>query len=534
MSKYKINSYRDNVSDYEDKGIPGAFKFGSNLDIRKDVDSLSCTQALVDEGLIDSRSESLSVSPSSTVSPSPSPSPSASSSPTPSPSSSASPSLSVSLSPSVTSSFSPSLSQSLSQEVSSVFRDLIMYFVKASDGYTYGFGDKGYVYRRDADAFWLRVYKDEGGEIKGAAEWYDQNNGGTYLHWATDTVLKRKNLYGRSDWNDVETIASGAVTTGSPLTSADSHFMTEAGGALVIANGPTLAMVGYDASYTNNALNLIPGNIAKTIVERKGRSITGCARASDLTGGVNGAIDVEVPLAQIGDDGELFYADMVSSVPIKRFPGGGKVNPGGVGNKVSEVNFFEWEQTALSWIDKQSVGNMALFAIYDADAGKGGIYTYGRKKKNHPMSLNLEHLLDADELGAVVDISGTTLVSYQDGVDFGVKATDPDNKAQGIYEGLDLYGQIKQHAEVSIWETVMLFCKPLVAGTSLEFWYKTNKNGDFIQAKMQGNVAQFTNTGETRAVFNVQVSGDIFEPRVVLNPTGNISPEVYQIIPSFT
>ena len=49
MRSFEITSFRGGISDYEDKGIPGAFKFGSGLDIRKPVDSLSCQQALVDE-----------------------------------------------------------------------------------------------------------------------------------------------------------------------------------------------------------------------------------------------------------------------------------------------------------------------------------------------------------------------------------------------------------------------------------------------------------------------------------------------------
>ena len=525
MSKYLVQSFRDSLSDYEDKGIPGAFKFGANLDIRKNVDSLSCTQALEEEGLLDSRSPSASVSPSTSVSSSISPSPSASSSPTPSPSASASPSASISLSPSATPSASISPSPSVSTALTSVFRDLVKYFVSAIDGYTYGLGNTGYVYRRDADAYWSRVYKDESGEIKGAAEWYS-DSGKVYLYFATDTVLKRKPLPGLDDWNDVEIV-------GTNLTSADSHHMREAGGSLIIANGPTVALVGYDDSYTNNALDLIPGNIAKTIVERNGRSIIGTARASDLTRGVNGAIDAEVPIAQVGDEGELFFADMNSTVPIKSFPGGGKVNPGGVTNEINQVNFFEWEQTALSWIDKQSVGNMALFAVYDADEGKGGIYTYGRKKKNHPLVLNLEHQLDADELGAIINVAGITLVSYQDGTDFGVKAVDPDVKATGIYEGLDLLAPVKESAQVTVWQTADLICKPLPAGTSLEFWYKANKDGSFIQAEMEGGDVQFTAEDEKKAVFLVQAEGNIFEPRVVLNPTGNTGPEVYKLIIHF-
>ena len=42
---FEIKSFRGGLSDYEDKGVVGSFKFGSNLDIRKQIDSLSANQA---------------------------------------------------------------------------------------------------------------------------------------------------------------------------------------------------------------------------------------------------------------------------------------------------------------------------------------------------------------------------------------------------------------------------------------------------------------------------------------------------------
>lgn len=538
MPVYEITSFRGGLSDYEDKGIPGAFKFGSNLNIRKQVDSLTCNQALVDEGLVvagaspsasvsPSASQSPSASPSATPSPSASTSPSSSSSRSPSPSTgtsdspSASPSASPSPSASTSPSFSISPSPSPSQALTSVFRDLIRFWVKAKDGYTYGFGNTGYIYRRDSDGFYVVVYKDPDGAIKGAAEGYN-SDGETYLYWANDTKLKRKDLFGRSDWNDVSTIATNLVST-------DWHTICQVGGALMIANGAYLAMVGYDDSYTNEALDLIPGNIAKTIVERNGRTIVGTSRASDPSKSINGAIDTELPLAQVGEDGELYFANMNDAVPIKTFPGGGKVNPGGVANEIEQVAFFEWEQTALSWIAKQLVGNMALFAVYGADTGKGGIYSYGRKNKNHPMTLNLEHLLDADELGALTVVNGTKLVSYRDGTDFGVKATSANSKAEAVYEGLDLKSKVKKSINITNWKTAELFCEPLPTGTKLEFWYKLNKSGEFTQAKNARNETDFQASGETKAVFLVQAAADIFEPRIVLKPTGNTSPEVLRL-----
>lgn len=522
MPVYEIKQWNGGLSDYDDKGLPGSFKFGSNLEQRKDVDSLSCNQALTDEGINQgSRSPSASTSPSASPSRSPSPSASRSLSPTPSPSASSSPSFSPSRSPSTTPSSSPSPSPSASGAITSIFYDLIRTFVKAQDGYTYGFGSTGYIYRRDADGFWQRLYKDADGAIKGAAEWYAAN-GKVYLFWATDKKVKKKELPGLSNWNDVTEVATN-------LNSADWHTMRECGGSLIICNGPVLALVGYDQSYTNEALNLIPGNISKTLVERNGRTIVGTFRSDDPTSGINGAIDAEVPLAQIGSDGELYFADMQDTIPVKRFPGGGKVNPGGVCNRVGQSNFFEWEQNALNWIDKQSVGNLALFAVYDADVGKGGIYSYGRKNKNKPMIMNLEYQIDADELGAVIHTDGTTLVSYRDGSDFGVKAVDADNKAEATYQGIDFRAPVKKPIDITRWMQAEVFMKPLPVNSWVEFWYKVNKTGDYVRALTGAGDSVFSTALAKKALFRMEVEGEIFEPQLVLHPSANATPEIHRL-----
>lgn len=557
MPTYEISSFTG-LSDYEDRGVKGAFKFGYNLDVRKDTDSLSAGQALVEEGLLDesrspSASVSYSVSVSSSASPSPSvsvslsesvsASPSAGESPSPSttpsvsvsssPSASASPSISVSASPSVSVSSSLSPSPSASGGLTSVFVDLIKWFVKASDGYTYGFGDAGYIYRRHQDTgdsgVWVRVYKDPGGEIKGASEWYN-DNGEIFLYWATDKYLHRKQLPGLENWNDVDRAGVTSTWPKGNLDSADWHTMREAGGSLIIANNNKLALVGLDESYTNEALNLIPGNIAKTIVERNGRTIVGTVRASNPTMGVNGAIDTEIPLAQIGPDGELFSANMNDTTPIKVFPGGGIVNPGGVANLITQVNFFEWEQDALSWIDKQAVGNLALFGVYNADSGKNGIYSYGRKNKNKPFVLNLEYKFDdVDEIGAVESVNGTVIASYKDGSTYGVKAVDPDSKAEGLYDGLDLKSPAKQPADITVWESAEIFMQPLPENSWVEMWYQRNKHGGFTRAYTADGETKFDTANAKKAVFRIQAEAEVFEPRFILHPYGNTTPEIYRI-----
>ena len=542
MPVYEITSARGGLSDYEDKGIPGAFKFGSGLDIRKRTDSISCQQALVDEGLASTHSPSLSVShsasgsasPSASVSNSPSttnsPSASVSATKSASPSNTGTASATPSVSESATKSASPSVSESASPsatpEPPTMFDDLIRTFVKCSDGYTYGFGNTGSIYRRDADAFWKKVYDDPDGEIKGAEE-MPASGGLTYLGWCTNTKIKKKLIPGAGDFSDIIVVAQN-------LQSGVPHTMRQVGGSTMIANGSYLAMVGYDESFTNEALDVIPGNITKTLVERNGRVITGSYHPGSPDKGINAAIDAEVPLAQVGDEGELFYADGINSISITRFPGGGIVNVGGVTNETDQVNFFEWEQTAMSWISKQSVGNMSLWGVYGAEAGKNGVYSYGRRRKNHPITLNLEYPLEVDEIGALTTVEGITLISYREGSDFGVKAVDPDYKDTGIWEGLDFRAPVKKPIGITTWSTHEIFCAPLPSGASVEFWYRVNKVGSFIQAYTVDGQSSFTYANGKKAVFRVGGEGEIFEPRLVLHPIGNNSPEVYRQRTSFS
>mgnify|MGYP007071589100 CR=1 FL=1 len=542
MSVYQITSCRGGLSDYEDKGIAGSFKFSANLDIRKLKDTISSGQALIEEGVTDdapssSISPSGSVSPSASVSPSPSPSksPSASASPSPkspsssgSPSSSKSPSASASPSASVSPSSSVSPSPSPSAGLLTVFSDLIVAFVKCSDGKLYGFGNRGKIYKRNSDGYWMQVY-DQGKPIRGACE-KPSSGGKIYLIWATQTELHRKEIPGNSSWNDVDVAGTvqGDTFPKTNLSDYEWHTMVQVGGDVMIANGSNLAMSAYDDSYTNQALDLIPGNISKTLVERNGHVVIGTYKLADPNKGVNGAVDCEYPLVQVGDLGDIYYADFSGSISMKRFPGGGRVNPYGMTNEISQVNIFDWMQDSLSWIDKQEVGNMALMGVFEADTNRGGIYTFGRKYKNHPFVLNLEYQYDADEIGAVVNIDGTTLFSYKNGTTYGVMAVDSNNKAIGIYEGLDFKAPVKKTIELTEWKTAEIFMKPLPIGCSVEFWYRVDKNGDWVRAKTADGQDSYSYATGKKAVFRIGASGEIFEPRLVLNPYGNETPEVYR------
>jgi len=450
---FEITSFRGGIADDDDKGIKGAYKFASNIDPRKQIDSLSCGQALKAEG-------------------------------------------------------------------AGVIVDLVHTWVKCSDGNTYGFGNLGKIYKRISAGTFTVVYTDPDGAIKGACE--KPSSTTTYLYWATNTKLKRKEIPGLANWTDVSTVASN-------LYSATWHTMKQIGGALKIANLDKLGLVGYDDSYINEALDLIPGNISKTIVERNGRAIIGTYKTGDPNKGINAAVDSEFPLAQVGDDGEIYFANMNNSMSAKRFPGGGKVNPGGATTLIEDTYFFEWEETALSWIDKQSIGNMALFAVYDATSGYNGIYSYGRKNKNHPFILNLEYLTsDYDELGAITVVDGTIIFSYQDGVTYGVKAVDSTLKATGTYISLDFKAPVKNSANITTWKQVELFMSPLPSGASVAFYYKMNKTGSWIQATLANGTTTYSVASGKKAVFNIGAEGEIYEQKIVLTPTVNSSPEIYR------
>ena len=300
-----------------------------------------------------------------------------------------------------------------------------------------------------------------------------------------------------------------------------------------IANGSKLALVGYDDSWTNEALDLIPGNIAKALIERNGRAVIGTYKAGYPNKGVNAMIDSEHPLSQIGDDGELFFANFSNSMPIKRFPGGGRVNPSGVTNEVDQIEIFDWVFGADSWIDKQSMGNMSIWGVFDADSGKNGLYYYGRKNKDQPFTMNLEYKMDVDEIGAVVNVEGVTLASYRDSGDFGVKAVDDSVKATGTYESLEFRPPIKKAEQITKWSHAEVFMEALPVGCSIEFYYKMDHATNWTRAYTADGGQSFASTNGKKATFRIGEQGDVFEKKIVLNPSANTTPTVLRSIVYF-
>jgi len=495
---YHLRTFLGGISDYEDKGITGAFKSGMNLSIRKQKDSLSCQFALKDD-------------------------------------------------------------------LPAGHMTAPCYFVvPASDNNTYFFCYDGKIYRRKTGGDYLvqgsglePVYTEtyESGNIIGACEWYD-DAGFTYLLWATPTRLNIKKIAGAGyvqvePWTDAN-VASTGVWPKTNLTSTDWHTMTIANGNLQICNKNVMALVGYDLSYTNNSLQLIPGNAARCVLERGKYAVIGCRNSTgkDETnffawdgiglswndkqiikfGGLNSMIDTEIALAQIGDNGQLYVSDFNTPVPFRVIRGGGHSFPDGM---------CAYHGMALVGIS----GNTNLMNAHYGN----GIYSVGRINKNAPLIVNLDYQLDCDEIYSVKVIGTDIVCAYKSGSDYGVKVVDTGTYATAVYQSLDLIAPLGTRrypiplGRMLNWSRIDLQCTPLQPGTKIEVWYKydkmtkggTNSDG-WIPANTDGGLTQFTGTDKQNAVFYCGQKGRVAEVQLILIPSGNRTPEVNEINFYFT
>lgn len=300
------------------------------------------------------------------------------------------------------------------------------------------------------------------------------------------------------------------------LTAATWHTMAQANGSLMICNNKKLAMVGYDSSYTNEALMLRPGITTQTLIEYGNQVLIGGGdgvRESWLSTweqtalswlsknripskSINAIVQAEVMLMSAGDN-ELYYSDMVNNLPVCTLDG--KANPGGVVEN----------------------GGLALFGLYGGTYS--GIWSYGRTKKNESHTLNLDHYLDADEIGALCKIAGQVFVSYQKSTTHGIKKVDTATKATAEYESLDLI--MPQEGTLT---SIDLVTETIPTGCSIAVYYDMDKTGSWTQAKMAGDVATAT-AGQRNPTFLVGSYGRVANIKIVLTPSGNTTPSISRI-----
>jgi hypothetical protein len=488
---YHIGTFLGGQSDYQDKGIVGSYKFGYGLSIREQEDSVTCQQGLTDDLALGTMT-------------------------------------------------APA------------------YFViTASDGNTYFFCYDGKIFRRNSSGAYSLVYTEtaESGHIIGAAEWYDVS-GWTYLLWATPTRLNIKKLIGPAysqtePWNDVNAASTGSWPK-TNLTSAPWHTMGMANGVLEICNGNLMALVGYDLSYTNNAVTLIPGNTAKCLVERGKYGIIGCNRVDNKDesaffswdgiglhwndkqvikfGNLNCMTDTEIALAQIGPNGQFYISDFNTPMPFRQIKGGGQSDPDGI---------TTYHGMALVGIYNNTYLTNGVYA--------NGVYAVGRVNKNAPLVLDLEYQLTCDEITSVKVVGTDIIIAYKLGNQYGVKIVDTANKATAVYQSLDLDAPLGTRrypiplGRMLNWQRIDLQCRPLPAGCAVEAWYKFDKrdtgganNDGWIQANLEGGNTQWSTLGGQNAVFYIGEKARTLEVMLKLFPDGNNTPDIHEINVYFT
>lgn len=469
---YLIKSFRGGISDYEDKGRDGAFKFSKNLDIRKVTDSLSCQQALTDDLAAGTfNDETIAIVPAS-------------------------------------------------DSNTYFFLKNGRIYKRASNGtYTLVYTDTNAA----TDNY-----------VTGAVEGYN-NVVDTFLYWTTGTRLNRKRILDSSgaavntDWSDVNATVNGQTYPKTNLTLSTYHTMILVNGGILGANKDKLFLVGRDESYTTDALKLLPNTVAKTLIERGYYTIIAANRSDNAdmsylftwdnlsqnwntrriipTASINALIDGEEPIMQVGINGQLFLSEDGNIVPMMSFPYGGMVTPHGVDQD----------------------GGLLLFGVYGAGTGKNGIYTYGRKNKNSPSVLNLEYQLECDSIGAIKKIGTNVYIAYKNGTDYGVKKIDTSNKATAVYYSLDLKALPAKDLEGNTWNTINIFTAPLPSGTSIGVRRKLNKSGDWIACNMENGSTSFNTTGAEIGSFLIGDKSNITEIEITLTPSGNNTPEIYKI-----
>lgn len=463
MPYFNIKSFNKGISDYDDRGVPGSAKFTTNLDLRKKTDSLTCQQA-----------------------------------------------------------FKKLTGVSLSAN--------IIEWVTAPNSFAlYGFHEFGKIISIDYFTQILTlVYQDPDADIRGASLSY-KSDGTVWLVWATANKLKKKVLPGLSDWSDVITVATDLDFGGSgPFTN---HYMKQIDDSIYVCNDSHIGVLDYTHTWNAQAFDLLPFHRAKTIHELDnyiliGADVTDNSQRSYLyswdgesdrytrkrrlaTSGLNTLVTTEQTYFVC--KGAIYTTDIVnntSSVPLR-------------------ILNEEFHSLAVSGSNENK--GLALFAVTSLNTEQTGIYSFGRNRLGESPILTLDYHVEGWEtMGALTVYRDEIYVSTRVSGELpSVYTIDLSNKAVGTYEGLDLKSPTDKIEESSLWTKIRLITKEMPTGTKINCYYRPNKTGEYIQAKL--NNGEYDFTVGTEAIFMIDCYADIFDYKIVLTPNGNETPEVFNI-----
>lgn len=431
--------------------------------------------------------------------------------------------------------------QALKKDSGTTIDELIHFFITASDGNLYAFGDAGGIYQRTPGGAWSKLHTDPDGAILGAMQLEYNDGAGNYiphLVWATQTKVKSEAL--------------ANIGTPSPTTeftfhrgnAGDWHTMIPALGVGMICDGDYLAMIDYEGATNTQALQLPYGTESQALLERNYNVVIGAIERSGQERGWLYTWDkvetswIQKKDAQVrgvnsmnffesgmlisgGDDGALNYWDTANYFPLKQIPGGGNINPDGMGTYKGVPHF--------------GVNN----------GNHNGIWSYGRTDKNTSYALNLEYLVSpvanagdfdairtkmADggvEIGAVTSFDGDLFASWKDGSTYGVDTIDHNNKAKMEYESI-IYDADHPESE-KIWRMVKLVATDrLPTGTKVEVAYKTNNDADWQEINTAEDNTALT-SDDYKAMFPMEGNAEECQIRLRVTPNGNDAPDIRSI-----
>ena len=488
MVPYVLRSFRSGISDEDDKGLPGSFKFGYGLDIHSRADVLKAGSAAAT--IFDT-----------------------------------------------TTGETGSGSTKRGTTLNSHFNVIL----PASDGSTYMFGATGSIFAMSPDGFITNVYNEEE-NIIGAGE-FGISSGERFLFWGKSTSIARRPLQGYSGVDPARDSGQGlwadatqAWKTEYISSSAVWRTMVNASGSFMMANNEGLSVLDFDGNFDPLKLNIRPGNKVNALEERDDYVILGTEKDDDgeeghlwawiVTAlnfvqkkrlpafGVNALITAETPLAQAGDQGEIFPADFENSVPLTAIPGGGKAQPHGV--TVHE--------------------DLATFGMYGGTYP--GLWTLGRRNRNRGNALNYQYRLSPTvggstvaTIGAIAVINGTLLASWgtneTGSSSYGLDAISSTTKANALFEGLEFdKGGAWDERMV---DTVHATFSPLVSGTSFSIKYKADKESSWRYAVFAGGATTFSQADETEAIATLGGKFHILEPGLEINSSGSNTSEIHEL-----
>lgn len=233
--------------------------------------------------------------------------------------------------------------------------------------------------------------------------------------------------------------------------------------------------------------------------------------------GINALLRTELMLLQGGVDGELFYSDFTNSVPVAKLPVDNyQVNPGGVciDNDLAAWGMYGGVNPGIWEYGRRHKNRpFTLNYGYRLVAGVAG---------STISQLGALTSVSGVLMASYATLDGSTVVEY------GVDEVDLTAKATGRYESLEFDGGnphlLKQFRDIH------LIISPLPSGCSVGVQYKADKASSWTTALTPDKQTNFSVANATEAIFYIGKPAKMMEIAVTLNPNANNTPEVLSVV----